>query len=309
MEPQKVKTSGKDFFLHLGAMIALYWSVGALLNLLYSIINSAFPRVDAYYSYYPSISFPVASLIVIYPVFVLLSSLNQKSYVIDPSKKEIWVRRWMEYITLFISGAILVGSLVSVIYLFLDGQELTTAFLLKTLSWFVIAGMVFGYHIQDIREKINNQQRKAWLIVSTIIVLVSIVLGFAITGSPRTQRLMRYDDQKVADLQNIQNQIITYWQSKNKLPESLSDITDPLSYEILPLDPQTGASYTYNKKGELSFELCADFNKASVAGNEPRISNAMKYGIDNEKWSHAEGYQCFERTVDPDRYPPFNKKI
>lgn len=309
MEPQKAKTSGKDFFLHLGAMIALYWSVGALLNLLYSIINSAFPRIDIYYSYYPSISFPVASLIVIFPVFVLLSSLNQKSYVVDPLKKELWVRRWMEYITLFISGAILVGSLVSVIYLFLDGQELTTAFLLKTLSWFVIAGMVFGYYIQDIREKINGQQRKIWLIISSLIVVISIVLGFTITGSPRTQRLMRYDNQKVADLQNIQNQVITYWQSKSKLPESLSDITDSLSYEILPVDPQTNASYTYNKKDTLTFELCADFNKALTVGTEPRVSNAMKYGIDNEKWSHAEGYQCFIRTVDPDRYPPFNKKI
>lgn len=305
MEPQKSKTTAKDFFLHFGAMVALYWSVGTLLNLLYSIINSAFPQVNAYYGVYGSISFPVASLIVVFPVFIVLSWLNQKSYALDSTKKDLSVRRWIAYITLFLAGAILVASLVSILYLFLDGQELTTAFILKALSWFIVAGLIFAYYIQDIREKIFGNQRKVWAIVALLVVLISIILGFLVTGSPRTQQLMRYDDRKVADLQNIQNQVISYWQSKSALPQNLSDLKDSLSYNVMPVDPQTGASYVYTKKGDLSFTLCAEFNRA-LSLEDKRTYGYDKY-MDNDRWFHEKGYQCFERTVDPERYPPFPK--
>lgn len=304
------KTTAKDFFLHLGAMVALYWSVGVLLNLLYAIINSAFPQTTYYYGSASSISFPVASLIVVFPVYLLLVWLNQKSYSLDSLKKEIWVRRWGSYITLFLAGCILVGSLVSVVYLFLDGQELTTAFLLKSLSWFVVGGLVFGYYIQDIREKIDGPKRKIWLIVAVLVVLVSIILGFLVTGSPRSRTLMRYDEQKVSDLQNIQNQVVSYWQSKKALPESLNDLRDPISNFYIPTDPQSQGEYVYRKTGTMSFELCADFNLASDPQDKSRASNAMYYPeMVNENWTHGKGQGCFQRTIDPDRYPPFAKPV
>src|SRR3989344_2712416 len=226
----QVKTSAKDFFLHLGTMVGLYASAIALVNLLFSIINKAFPEVarNYYYLSSPNISFPVATLIIVFPIFILLSYLLEKGYSVDPVRKHVWVRRWSIYVALFVSGLILVGDLVVILYKFLDGQDLTGAFILKALVVLGVTALVFGYYVQDIREKIPGWRKRFWIVFTAVVILISIIFGFSIIGSPQKQRLIRYDDQKVQDLQNIQWQIISIWQRKGALPATLSEVNDPI---------------------------------------------------------------------------------
>jgi len=153
------KTTGKDFFLHLGLIISLYTGVGFLLNLLFNIINSAYPKVAGYSYYTPSISLPVAALIIITPVFLILAAFISKIELANPEKKDIWVSRWASYLTLFLAGGIVVGDLITVVYFFLDGQDLTTAFLLKVLSILIIPGAVFGYTLSNISRTLSTQER------------------------------------------------------------------------------------------------------------------------------------------------------
>lgn len=304
-EENKVQTTAKDFFLHLGVIATLYASVIALLNLLFSVINTAFPQIDRYYGV-PNMSLPMASLIVAFPIFLVLTKLVYKSFEKDQGKRNIWVRKWLMVLTLFVAGAVLAGDLVTLVYYFLDGQELTTGFILKVLSVLVVSFAVFGYFLQDMKDKLTVKSRRIWLTSATVIVLVVIILGFSVIGSPRTQRLIRYDEQKVNDLQNIQSQIIYHWQSKEALPNELGELDDPLASFIVPKDSQTGDSYVYKKTNSRTFELCADFNlKGPRSQNSPRISNVYKYGTENEVWNHEAGEYCFERIVDPDRYPQF----
>jgi hypothetical protein len=300
------KTTAKDFFLYMGILVTLYSGIGFLLNLLFGIVNSAFPPIDRYW-YNPSISFPVAALIVLTPVFLWLSYLVTKDSNLDPEKKYIWVRRWFIFLTLFGTGALVIGDLITLLYYFIDGRELTTGFLLKVLSVLVVAGVVFGYYLSELRNKVAH--RKIWRFGTIFGVLAVIVLAFLVIGSPRTQQLLRYDSQKVADLQNIQSQVVSYWQQKSALPENLDALRDPLSsYYNIPLDPQLKEGYVYTKTGEMTFELCAEFNKESLSEDSPsRVSSAYRFGMENENWTHEAGLVCFERIVDPDRYPPFTK--
>ncbi len=306
-----MNTKAKDFFLHLGAMVSLYAGVIALLNLLFRVINTAYPQIDRYFYGGSSISLPVATLIVVFPIFLLLSNILNKGYESDPSRKDYAVRKWLIWITLFVAGIVLVGDLVTLLYFFLDGRELTSGFVLKVLSVFVVTGGVFGYYIDNLRDVLTGQRRNMWRIFSVVLVLGAIVIGFSVIGSPKSQRLMNYDNQKINDLQNIQSQLISYWQSKQALPETLDGLRDPISsfYEV-SLDPQSYAPYVYNKTGDMSFELCAEFNLASQVGNQPaRPSNPYQGGVESVEWSHVEGYQCFSRTIDPDFYPPFTKSL
>ena len=64
-----------------------------------------------------------------------------------------------------------------------------------------------------------------------------IIAAFFIIGTPNSARLTQYDQQKVSDLQNIQTQIVNYWQKKSALPDSLSDLNDPISGFTVPTDP------------------------------------------------------------------------
>lgn len=305
-----MNTKAKDFFLHLGAMTALYVGVVAILNLIFRIINVAFPIIESSGRYYGgSISLPVATLIVVFPVFLILMNIIRKGYELEPDRKEYVVRKWLVWVTLFFAGIAIIADLITLLYYFLDGRDLTAGFLLKVLSVFVVSGSVFGYFIDDLKGRLDKNRRNIWRILALVLVIGSIIFGFMVIGSPKNQRLSNYDEQKIYDLQDIQNQVVQYWQMKGEIPENLDALRDPLSsYIQIPLDSQTGQSYEYQKTGEMSFSLCAEFNLDSRINPEvPRISNAMKFGVENENWIHQEGRHCFERTVDPERYPIFNR--
>lgn len=307
------KTTARDFFLHLAAIVCFYASVVALITLLFEVINFAYPRVTNAYMYaFPSISFQVATLIVALPVFLLVSRILQKSYSVDPSLREAPLRRWLGYITIFIAGAIIAGDLITVIYMFLDGQELTTGFLLKVLTLIVISSGVFAYYLREIKNLIQSGERNAWRAGALVVTLASIVLGFMIIGSPADQRAYRYDIQKVTDLQTIQWQVINHFQMKRVLPRALVDLDDSLKYDKLPTDPQTGKAYDYKNTGTYTFELCADFNRETrkgipVSGGVDMFSISARptYYDDGlgDNWEHKAGQECFVRTIDPERYP------
>jgi type II secretory pathway pseudopilin PulG len=300
MNPEtNTNSRAKDFFLNLGATISLYTVVASLINLLFTVINKAYPQVSAYYyASSPSISFPVAVLVIATPILILLMWLLEKSYNAEPEKKDSSIHRWLAYITLFLSGAIVAGDLVTVLYYFINGNELSAAFLLKVLALIVVSGCIFGYYLTDIRGKLTPSKRKTWRIVSVAIILISIVIGFAVLGSPRTQRRHRYDEQKVADLQNINTAVQNYYRSTASIPGSLSDLS-PQYYSPLPTDPQSGESYEYQLIGQSAkaYRLCATFNFASDA-NDPSLA----YPYETISWKHPAGRYCFDLAIPLDQY-------
>lgn len=156
---------------------------------------------------------------------------------------------------------------------------------------------------------------KIFFTITIAIVAAAIIAGLFVVGSPNKERLRRFDDFRLQHLQQIQSEVITYWQVKNTLPERLSDIADPTRGIIIPKDPQTGADYEYEKTGELHFTLCTSFNTDSKAAFErgPKYAPypAMPYptGADmmNQNWDHGTGRTCFDRTIDSDFYRPSPK--
>ncbi len=121
---------------------------------------------------------------------------------------------------------------------------------------------------------------------------------------------MRFDQQKISDLQQIQSQIISYYQAKQALPASLSDLNDSLSYFTVPTDAQNGQDYGYRiTTPPYSFEVCATFNAAGDSNgpdiySEPTMPVATRAGGVLDNWAHGTGQTCFERTIDPELYPP-----
>ena len=312
MDNTKPKATPKDFFLWLGAVVTLYASIGALITLLFQYIDYAFPDPLQNYvdPFNTAISFAMASLIVLVPASVILFRLIRSDIARDPSRNEVWVRRWALVLTLFLAGAVVIGDLIALINTFLNG-DLTTRFILKVAVVLLVAGLAFFHFLADLRGYWNAHHARANMvgIAAGVLVLAAIVSGFLIIGSPSTQRLLRADQQKVGDLQTIQWQVVNYWQQKQKLPAVLTDLEDPISGFTVPTDRETGAPYEYRVIGTTSFELCATFNKESLRekanGSVPRPVSV--YGVESENWQHGAGELCFERTIDPERYPPISK--
>jgi len=313
----KPKVTPKDFFLWAGAMIALYVSVFSLISLLFAYIDKTFPDALNYYvdPYSSGMRFSIASLIVLFPLFLVLMRFIRKDMVRDESRKDIWVRRWALVMTIFVAGASIAGDLIALVNTFLGG-EITTRFFLKVVVVLLIASVGLMHFLADLWGywfKFPERARYVGWGIGALI-LLTIGAGFIIMGSPNQIRLYRFDDQKVSDLQNIQYQIINYWQTKQKLPAKLSDLNDSLQNFSVPVDQQNGQQYRFEATGNTSFKLCATFN-AETQTNSPYTTRAIpapasmgeKGAPVSDNWFHGSGEVCFDRTIDPERYPPFTK--
>ena len=313
------KTTPKDFFLEVALIITLYASVISIMTLLFQVIDIAFPDTVSgrmVYGYYNPYSGPVrmaiATLFVIFPVHLLISWIINKGFISNPEKKNLPIRKWLTYLTLFVAGGVIIGDLIALINTFLGG-EITTRFAFKVLSIVVVLGFVFGYYLYDLKKDMPSAHRKIFAVAASCLILASIVFGFVYIGSPNKHRNLKFDAQKVSDLQNIQSNVLNYWQTKRSLPENLEALNNPLNWSEVPKDQQTGESYEYIKKGDLSFVICADFNLGTPVGYEPSYNTYYsKYDMavtvpgavsGGENWKHDAGRYCFERTIDPELYP------
>ncbi len=307
-------------------MIALYMSVFSLVSLLFSYIEYVYPdALNTYVDPYSgAMRYSIASLIVLFPLLLVLMRVIRNDIVREPLKKDLWVRRWFLVLTLFVAGATIAIDLITLINYFLGG-DLTTRFVLKVIVVLLVAGGGFLHFLADIGGYWIRFPERARMVAwgAGAAVLASIAAGFFIMGSPAQIRLYRFDDQKVSDLTSIQWQIVNYYQQKSVLPTTLSDLADPISGFVVPTDPQTQASYTYENTSNLSFKLCATFN----ADSRPNSTNQYQYktvpvvarpaspvgsapgpsDLENQTWQHSAGTVCFSRTIDPQRYPPFKK--
>lgn len=303
---QSNKTSPKDFFIHLGATLSLYVSVGALISLLFSLIDYVYPDAISSDFIASSIALPISILVVLVPVFYLLVWLIQKDTKQFPEKNDLWIKRWRVFLTLFMSGAVVIVDLITLINTYLNG-EISIRFIWKFIVILVILGIIFAYYLL---EKVGKAilLRTIILYSGIVIVFISVVAGFILVGSPSEQRALRFDSLRESALSEIQNQIVSYWQAKNELPKDLSVLNDPLLPFFVPVDPETQLEYEYYIiKNDKTFELCATFSEASQSSNNDGVS---VYYDQNSKmdqsWKHEAGRTCFTRTIDPEKYRPFS---
>lgn len=306
------KTGPKDFFLWAGAMVALYGGVVAFIALIFDYINYTFTDTLDYYVFsYSSISYEMAALIVLAPVFLVLMRVIRRDIARDPSRNEIWVRRWALFLTVFVAGATIVIDLITLLTTFLSGEDITVRFMLKVLVVLLVAGAGFMHFLADIWGYWARNQNYARYINWAVAVLIagSIVSGFFIVGTPGQARQMRLDEQRVQDLQNIQWQLINYWQQKESLPATLDELYDPLSGTPIPVDPTTGEAYGYQRQSPLDFTLCATFAMDGGDRYGRSIAEPAMYGVKGDNWGHGAGETCFDRSIDPERYPPYTKGL
>jgi len=146
------------------------------------------------------------------------------------------------------------------------------------------------------------------------VVAVTVIAGFFVAGSPQEERLHRFDEQRISDLQFLQAEIINFWQRKARLPSDLSEIEDSIRGVFTPLDPETAAPYEYNVIDEeaLKFELCTVFSLPSLEEEtlaKPVPVRAPESAFYGQNWQHDLGRTCFERAIDEDLYKPLFESV
>jgi hypothetical protein len=304
MSSTTLKITPKDVFLHLFNIITFYLSIIGFITLYIQYISALFP--DPLNYYFTSIANAVRTstsiLFISVPAYLLSSLFLSRNLIAYPEKKDLKLRKWLIYFTLFISAITIIIDLMIFVYNFLDG-ELTVQFFLKVLVVLLVASAVFGYYIWELKRKsLYSRIPKILAAVVALITLASIIIGFFIIGTPADQRERRFDEERIGDLQILQSQIVNYWSKKDSLPGSLSDLEDDIMGFTVPFDPKTRDQYEYQIIDPLTFELCAVF-----ARKNQNDKGARKYPYAVEEiWNHKEGRQCWTRIIDPDLYEEKN---
>jgi hypothetical protein len=328
MEPTR-KLTPKFFFLSLGVLAGLIASASAFLSLIFATLDKVFPDVlTATYQYgyasysYESMRSALAILIIVFPVFVLLSVFWHRAAEKEIAHWDDILRRWVVYLILFLASVLVVVDLVTLVRYFVSG-EITIRFILKVAIVLSTGALVGWYYLLHLRTTgPTKRQHMLALTKGIIFALGSIIWAFVVMGGPGAQRDLRLDQRRVEDLQSLQSQIIMVWQQKEKLPETLDELKNPIANYMAPQDPefQKGKVYEYKKLSAMKFELCATFiapipkgyvenSRGGVFPTKDIAVSSMPYpgGGLNDSWGHQEGRTCFERTIDPEIYPPYPK--
>ncbi len=151
--------AARDAFLYLLAFSTLAtWTI-ALGSLMFIFIDRWFPDpvtqpvLDSPYA----ISRQMASIIVAFPIFLLVMRFILREEETRPEKTESGVRKWLTYIALLIAAGSVIGDLITFLTYFLQG-ELTVRFVLKVLTVIVIAGSILWYYLGSLRRSAGHDE-------------------------------------------------------------------------------------------------------------------------------------------------------
>jgi hypothetical protein len=148
----KPKTNSKEFFQYL-LQFGLFYISGITLTLLwFELIDASFQSSsysDGYSWMYSILSFDVAIIAVMTPAFLLLSWYSRDFIRKNPERLHIGFRRWMTYLTVFLSALTFLWFLVILISDFLMGDS-TGAFVIKAVVLMIVAVCVFAYYYWDV---------------------------------------------------------------------------------------------------------------------------------------------------------------
>jgi len=316
-------SSTVEVVLNFFSFIALGVVAFALVTLYYQIINYYFPdpliiRYGGSDVSSEAIHYAIAALIITFPIYVLAVRLWFKRFRDDEEKTESRLTKWLTYLVLLASAVTIVGDLITAVFFFLQG-EITPRFFLKALTVLVIAGVIFGFYFLE-RKKIQYHkdisrsvfQYFGWAV--SALVVIAIVLGFMVAGSPSTARKSGFDAQRANDLREIASCITNFGMNQKRLPETLSELSQSGQYAYCSArltDPETGAPYEYQvissgimrggvKEGQI--ELCAMFALDTTKTAATR-SEMYGYSYPNDKWTqHGVGRSCDTETVTLERY-------
>lgn len=123
------------------------------------------------------------------------------------------------------------------------------------------------------------------LIAGAVIVLVAAAVagGILVLGSPAEARLRRLDERRVDDLVAIARATNTFLGRRGRLPQSVDSLSVAAGPYLRTRDPVTAEPYEYRALGDSSYEVCANFARASDRSRQPA----------GDAWFHAGGRRCF----------------
>jgi len=293
--------SAKYAFLYLLSLVALIFMSISVGIIIFQIINKQIVDIiNDYASSYndEATKFAISAIIVSAPIYYFTSRQIFKNLMAGKLDKDSGVRKWLTYFILLVSVVVMIGFLIATISSFLNG-DLTTKFILKTLTALLISGTVFSFYLYDIRrEEVTDKPDRtislyAW--ISMAVVLVVFIFSWFIVDSPAQTRSRKIDNEVINDLYEINSAVVNYYSLNEEMPTDLNALLNNdsgyrLSEQALK-QPSGDNYYQYEVTADNEYKICADFLTSNLDDSQDRY---YYYGTD---YKHDKGHQCFSQKV------------
>ncbi|MCX6538221.1 MAG: DUF5671 domain-containing protein [Acidobacteria bacterium] len=294
----------REAFMLVLTFAALYTAVSYALTLIFSYVDLKLPDLATTpYAQLQSeadravIPVAMAAVFVAFPLMIWLSSTLLREMRAMPDKARSPLRRQLTYLTLFLAAGMMAVDVIMLVAYLLQG-ELSTRFLLKVAAVLIVGGACFTYYLKSLKMSHDQMQKTTfhrWFGWSTsIIVAASLIGGLFVVGPPATERLRRFDAQRVGDIKIISEEVFNVsvgpaWRNpatpltlKQPLPRSLDEVLAAARQRRPRIsDPKTGTAYEYQVLGESTFRVCATFEQARDEAGDVA-------------WNHPAGRRCFD---------------
>jgi hypothetical protein len=135
------------------------------------------------------------------------------------------------------------------------------------------------------------QSAPLFALLSAIAAAAAIIAGVTIIGSPSEVRMRRLDAARANDLASISRGVSSYRQTHEDLPEKLDDLQHSPQIGNFNLQDPEGRPYGYTIKDAFSYQLCAEFNRATESAVKARSQSLFE--------QHGAGRQCFDLEARP----------
>lgn len=291
--------TAKFTFFYLLSLVALIFMALSTGMIIFQVINkNIIDILEPFRGQYSSgaLKFAISAIIISAPIYYAMVAQINKNLFSGKLDKNSGARRWLTYLILFISSIVMIGWLIATIYSFLEG-ELTTKFILKSLTAIAIAASIFTYYRYDIKREnivgVKDKVIKIYFLGSLVVVIVALISAFVFVESPAETRNIKYDNLLLEKFNQIDSAINTYYTNNEKLPENLDALLEESRFiQVRTLEDElAGKKFDYSVVDENTYELCATFKTTNIDQVESR------YKYYSERWEHEAGYQCLKQNV------------
>ncbi len=201
-------------------------------SLWFTLIGFWFPDPASrlYGEPFAGMALDLASVLVAFPVFLLVMRHIWRELLIQPAQADSAIRRWLTYLALLAAASTVIGDVVAFVAQLLRGS-ITAPFVLKVAVVLVLAGGVFWYFLGSVQFRGENRKERlrrygrVGSAAAAGLVVLTLALSFAKFGSPAAQRLSASDERRSEDLEAIARVIQSRWtaargQETPALPQS-----------------------------------------------------------------------------------------
>jgi len=195
------------------------------------------------------------------------------------------IRKAISYLAIFVFFAMSIGSLVSLLFGYLNGELAEVSFL-KTLVFLAISALMFAFYFWEIkRASFSKKVFDIYFSLSLLIAFSAVATGFAIVDSPRVTREKKQDREIIEAMENARQRIENFYFNNGKLMESEE-------FENIGLEKDVREKIIYNISGDKEYELCSRFNYSSEDG--------YIYDYLKNEWRFPAGDHCFKLRIRSD---------